>query len=211
MTQTEPQASSPDTASLDTASSDKVSSDEGQTVPIFTIGYGSRDLPAFLAVLKANAIDFLIDVRTAPYSRFKPEFSKDALDQTLAARGIRYVFMGDSLGGRPDDPACYVDGKVDYASMAESAVYRAGIARLQTAFQQQQRLVLMCSEGKPEACHRSKLIGKTLNEEGIPVLHIDEADTLRTQDEVIHRLTDGQLSLFGDHGFTSRKLPSASQ
>ncbi|MCB0160946.1 MAG: hypothetical protein KDD83_22590, partial [Caldilineaceae bacterium] len=65
--------------------------------------------------------------------------------------------------------------------------------------------VLMCSEGKPETCHRSKLIGKTLDEEGIPVAHIDETDTLRTQAEIIFRLTDGQLSLFGGHDFTSRK------
>lgn len=174
-------------------------------MPIYTIGYGARDLPALLAVLNANAIEFLIDVRTAPYSRFKPEYSKDALDKALAARGIRYVFMGDSLGGRPDDPACYVDGKVDYARMAATAAYRAGIARVRRAFQQQQRVVLMCSEGKPEECHRSKLIGKTLDDEGIPVLHIDEADMLRTQDEIVYRLTDGQLSLFGDHEFTSRK------
>ena len=34
----------------------------------------------------------------------------------------------------------------------------------------------MCSEGKPEMCHRSKLIGATLDELGIPVLHIDEDD-----------------------------------
>ena len=195
MTHTELQASSPDTAS----------SDKGQTVPIYTIGYGARDLPALLAVLKQHAIAYLIDVRTAPYSRFKPEFSKEALEKALVARGIRYVFMGDSLGGRPDDPACYVDGKVEYAAVAQTAAYRAGIARVRAAFQQQQRVVLMCSEGKPETCHRSKLIGKTLDEEGIPVAHIDETDTLRTQAEIIFRLTDGQLSLFGGYDFTSRK------
>ena len=195
MTHTELQASSPDTAS----------SDKGQRVPIYTIGYGARDLPALLAVLKQHAIAYLIDVRTAPYSRFKPEFSKEALEKALVARGIRYVFMGDSLGGRPDDPACYVDGKVDYAAVAQTAAYRTGIARVRAAFQQQQRVVLMCSEGKPETCHRSKLIGKTLDEEGIPVAHIDETDTLRTQAEIIFRLTDGQLSLFGGRDFTSRK------
>ena len=195
MTHTDTQASSPDTAS----------SCKGQQVPIYTIGYGARDLPALLAALKQHAIGYLIDVRTAPYSRFKPEFSKEALEKALIARGIRYVFMGDSLGGRPDDPACYVDGKVDYAAVAQTGAYRAGIARVRAAFQQQQRVVLMCSEGKPETCHRSKLIGKTLDEEGIPVAHIDETDTLRTQAEIIFRLTDGQLSLFGGHDFTSRK------
>jgi hypothetical protein len=40
---------------------------------------------------------------------------------------------------------------------------------------------------------------------GISVAHIDEHDRVCSQDEVIQRLTGGQLSLFGDHEFTSRK------
>ena len=41
--------------------------------------------------------------------------------------------------------------------------------------------------------------------------HIDEHDQLRSQDEVIQRLTGGQLSLFGDLEFTSRKRYSPAQ
>jgi hypothetical protein len=37
------------------------------------------------------------------------------------------------------------------------------------------------------------------------VAHIDENDVLCSQEEVIRRLTAGQLSLFGDLEFTSRK------
>jgi uncharacterized protein (DUF488 family) len=76
---------------------------------------------------------------------------------------------------------------------------------VQAAWQRGVRFVLLCSEGKPEQCHRSKLIGETLAGLGIPVAHIDEQDQLRSQEEVIQRLTGGQLSLFGDHEFTSRK------
>ncbi len=76
---------------------------------------------------------------------------------------------------------------------------------MQAAFRQQRRVALMCSEGKPELCHRSKLIAPSLIELGIPVVHIDEHGSLRSQDEVMAGLTDGQLSLFGDHDFTSRK------
>ncbi len=63
----------------------------------------------------------------------------------------------------------------------------------------------MCSEGKPEECHRSKLIGVTLTDGEIPVIHIDENDALRSQAEIIDRLTGGQLSLFGEPTFRSRK------
>jgi uncharacterized protein (DUF488 family) len=174
-------------------------------VPLYTIGYGDRSLEEFAAVLARYGIQYLIDVRTAPYSRFKPEFNKAALEQSLTAQGIRYIYMGDTLGGRPEDPACYSDGKVDYEQIKLQPWYQAGLARLGKAYRQQVRAVLMCSEGKPEACHRSKLIGASLTEEQIPIQHIDEAGELQSQEEVILALTGGQLGLFGDPTFTSRK------
>lgn len=173
--------------------------------PVYTIGYGDRDLDHFIAVLETNAIAYLLDVRSAPYSRFKPEFSKDALSKALAEHGIRYVYVGDTLGGRPDDPACYVDGRVDYDTVRTKEFFRRGIERIETAHRQRLRVVLMCSEGKPEQCHRTKLIGETLNAQGVPVVHIDERDHLITHAEAIQRLTDGQLSLFGQESFASRK------
>ncbi len=172
---------------------------------IYTIGYGSRSLDDFVSVLKAHEIGYLIDVRSAPYSRFKPEFSKDALEGYLREHGIRYVYLGDKLGGQPDDLTCYADGKVVYDEVRRRAFFREGLARVEAAFRRRVRVVLMCSEGKPEQCHRSKLIGQALAEQGIPVSHIDENDELVPQADVIYELTDGQLSLFGDLGFTSRK------
>lgn len=173
------------------------------TVPIFTIGYGSRSVDEFIQVLQEHEIAYLIDVRSAPYSRYKPEFSRERLDAELEQHGIRYVFMGDTLGGRPDDEDCYdVNGKVDYAKLKITEHYLSGIKRLQGAFTQQQRVVLMCSEGKPEQCHRSKLIGESLEEQNIRVTHIDENDELQSHDEFIKELTgewaseeSGQLEL----------------
>lgn len=174
-------------------------------IPIYTIGYGSRDLETFLADLRRYDIGYVVDVRTAPYSRFKPEYSKDALAAALQAAGIRYLYLGDQLGGRPDDPTCYVDGKVDYAQVKTRPFYQAGLARLQQAFAQQLRIALMCSEGKPEQCHRSKLIAASLTALDIPVAHIDETGALKSQADVIDTLTGGQLALFGAESFTSRK------
>jgi len=173
--------------------------------PIFTIGYGDRSIDEFIDVLRQHNLDYLIDVRSAPYSRFKPEFSKDALERALRQQGIRYVFMGDTLGGRPNDPDCFVDGKVDYELVKSKHFYQTGIGRLQTAFDRHLRVVLMCSEGKPEQCHRSKLISATLENLSIPVVHIDENDQAQSQETIILRLTDGQLSLFGEPEFHSRK------
>lgn len=172
---------------------------------LFTIGYGARTIDQFIAALQANGIEYLIDVRTAPYSKFKPEFSKDALQHRMERAGIRYVFMGDTLGGQPSDPACHTDGKVDYDKVRAQPFFRSGIERLKNAFAQERRAAMMCSEGRPEQCHRSKLIGEALAAEGVPLCHIDEDGALLSQTEVINRLTQGQMDLFGQPAFTSRK------
>ncbi len=173
-------------------------------VPIYTIGYGGRSIEQFVAALQHYGIRYLVDVRTAPYSRFKPEFSKAPLESALQKAGIRYVYMGDTLGGQPADADCYTDGKVDYEKVKTKDFYLQGIERIRTAFEQRQSVALMCSEGKPEQCHRSKLIAPSLLEIGVAVEHIDENDQIKHQEEVLFVLTGGQLGLFGE-SFTSRK------
>jgi len=175
-----------------------------QEVPIHTIGYGNRNISEFIALLKKNGIQFLIDVRSKPSSRFNPDFSRATLEATLKDNNIRYVFMGNNLGGLPQNEECYTDGRVDYSKVEKQLFYKQGIDRLQTAWKKQIPVSIMCTEGKPEECHRSKLIGQTLAKMDIPVAHIDQNGEILTQQEVIDRLTNGQLSLF-DEGFTSRK------
>lgn len=172
---------------------------------LYTIGYGARTVDEFIATLRTHGIEYLVDVRTAPYSKFKPEFSQDLLRHHLERQGLRYLFMGDTLGGQPKDPACLTEGKVDYDKVRVQPFFQAGLERLKKAFEQRRRLALMCSEGRPEQCHRSKLIGEALAAVGISVRHIDEDGQVLTQSQVIDRLTQGQLDLFGAPSFTSRK------
>ncbi|WHP41456.1 DUF488 domain-containing protein [Lysinibacillus capsici] len=173
-------------------------------IPIFTIGYGNRNIDEFLKLLIDNNIEFLIDVRTNPKGSYNEDYVKNNLIEHTKKIGIRYVYMGDALGGRPIEEECYTDGKVDYKKVAEQGFYQKGISRLRTAYKKNLFVALMCSEQKPESCHRSKLIGQTLSEEGIDIVHIDEQGIIISQLEVIERITGGQLSLF-EEGFTSRK------
>ena len=176
---------------------------EGAT--LHSIGYGSRTMEEFLAALAAHRIAYVLDVRTSPYSKFRPEFSRDPLAAVLKARGLQYLFMGDTLGGQPRDPDCYTDGKVDYEKVRQQSFFQAGLERLRKAHEQRVRAVLMCSEGRPEQCHRSKMIGEALAAAGIPLRHIDEDDQVSTQVQVMDRLTGGQLDFFGGPTLTSRK------
>ncbi|WP_077247747.1 DUF488 domain-containing protein [Bacillus sp. FJAT-27225] len=172
--------------------------------PIYTIGYGNRTIKTFIDELVKYEIDFLIDVRTNPKSSYDASFIRNNLSEVLQDYKIRYVFMGDLLGGLPPEDECYTNGKVDYKKVATQPFYLKGIKRLTTAYEKNLRVALMCSELKPESCHRSKLIGETLTANNINVKHIDEIGRLLSQEKVIERLTGGQLALF-DEVYTSRK------
>ncbi|SDF44508.1 Protein of unknown function, DUF488 [Mucilaginibacter pineti] len=176
---------------------------------LYTIGYGSRDFEKFLELLVRYEIKFLIDVRTSPYSKMNPPFNKENLDIKLKENKIKYVFMGDSLGGRPRDLSCYdEEGKVDYDVIKTRKFFLEGIDRLKTAYSKKIKVALMCSEGKPSDCHRSKLIGSFLHAEKIEIEHIDENGNLKDQATVINEVTKGlnTTDLFGNPtGLTSRK------
>jgi len=178
---------------------------------IYTIGHGTRKTNEFINLLKHYGIHYLIDVRSQPYSKFNPHFNQNDLRFALENRGIKYVFMGDELGGRPADISCYdEEGRVDYKKVKEKDFFIAGINRLMTACEKGIPVGIMCSETKPGECHRSKLIGRVLSEENIVLKHIDERGRIKSQSDVINELNKGlsDQSLFPDQinaSHTSRK------
>lgn len=165
----------------------------------YSIGYGNRELGEFLELVAARRIRYLLDIRSSPYSRFSPDFNKEGLERACAAKGIKYVFVGEQLGGRPQTDSCYdEEGRVDYCRLAQEPYFLDGIQRLETAIAKDIDFVLMCSELRPEQCHRSKLIGKVLEEHGIRLRHIDADGSVVDQTSVIERITGGQKDLFGE-------------
>lgn len=177
--------------------------------PLYTIGHGNRKPEDFLTLLKDFGIEYLIDVRSQPYSKFNPQFNQNELKFFLENNGIKYVFMGDSIGGRPKDTSCYDnEGKVDYDRVKTKDFFISGIDRLKIAYNKDINVILMCSESKPCECHRSKLIGKVLDEEKIVMKHIDEKGKIKDQASVISELNKGlsEVDLFGNSSnSTSRK------
>jgi uncharacterized protein (DUF488 family) len=172
---------------------------------ILTVGYGARTLEELVGVLESAGAEYVVDVRSAPYSRFKPEFSREPLAAGLEAHGIRYVFMGKELGGKPDDPGCYnADGRIDYSRLRLRPAFLEGLASLEAGWEAGHTLVLMCSEGKPQECHRTKLIAEEMVALGVPVSHIDEQGARRSHHEIMAMITDGQETLFGGHAAASR-------
>ncbi len=168
--------------------------------PIYTVGYGNRSIEIFTELLNRYQIKYLVDVRSQPYSQYNQQFSKDPLEKYLSLHGIRYMFLGDVLGGRPKDESCYdKDGKVEYVKLASKPFYQEGIQRLRTAWEKNLLVAVMCSEAKPDQCHRGKLIGNTLIEQHINVAHIDENGEIKDQQEINDQFVkDRQPTLFDE-------------
>ncbi|MBV6503914.1 MAG: hypothetical protein AKCLJLPJ_02008 [Fimbriimonadales bacterium] len=178
-----------------------------ERIIVLTIGYGGRTLDELIELLRRYEVTHLVDVRTSPYSKYAEEFNRDALERILPQRGLKYVFMGVDLGGRPACQSCYdAEGRVLYDRVKEQEFFRRGIRQLvKGASAPGRKLCLLCSERKPEACHRSKLIGIALTERGAELGHISEEGQLLGQSEIMKRLGNGQYELFGESQHTSRK------
>ncbi len=174
---------------------------------IYTIGYGKRNISEFLSLLKKYAVEVIVDVRSFPYSKQNPDFSKERLKELLNKENIKFLYLGDLLGGRPKDADCYIDGKVNYQKCEEKDFFKKGIARLIAGINKGYRICLMCSEIKPEDCHRSKLIGQYLEKMNIEVLHIDEGGNIKTQSEVWEKIVGRQKTLFGDFVTSKKRYP----
>ncbi len=143
---------------------------------IYTIGHSNHTVEHLVSVLKAHHIEVLIDIRTKPYSSYVPQFNRPNLAKAIVNEGIRYIFMGDKLGGYPKDADGYVQvisGKrtPNYNVMAGKDWFREGLDAA-IAVSKGKRAVLMCSEEDPNRCHRHHLLSKSLAERGIRVIHI---------------------------------------
>jgi uncharacterized protein (DUF488 family) len=126
----------------------------------------------------------LVDVRTAPYSRYSPHFNKESLEFELPRHSIQYFYAGRYLGGRPSDPRLYKSRQlpeegvdflhaVDYPEIMKRKWFIQAIEQL-LQIADQDLTAIMCSEEDPADCHRHHLIAKYLldNHPEIKVIHI---------------------------------------
>ena len=171
---------------------------------VFTIGHSTHALDSFVGLLRRHGVDELADVRSAPYSRFNPQFNRDSLANSLVPHGIEYVFLGRELGGRPDDPACYENGRVRYDRVAATPVFQRALERI-IHDSAGRSVALLCAEKEPLECHRTLLVAQALEARGVIAQHILADGGLETHAAAMDRLLvmHGGLpqgELFGKHG-----------
>lgn len=157
------------------------------TSSLYTIGHSNHSTETFISMLQLYGVTALCDVRSHPYSRYTPQFSRDTLKKELSKAGVAYVFLGKELGARSPNPSCYRQGKVQYDLLAREPLFINGIQRVKKGMERF-CLALMCAEKDPLDCHRALLVGKTLHEMGVAVSHIKSDKSIESQKEMENRL-----------------------
>lgn len=168
---------------------------------VFTIGHSTHSIDAFLSLLSMHQIQVIADVRSAPFSKFNPQFNRKEFQRALSTVGIRYVFLGKELGARSDDPACYSADRVQYDRLAKTALFQSGLDRVADGANSY-RVAMMCAERDPLECHRTILVARELVKRGIKVTHILADGSLEKHTESIDRLLS-DLGLSTDDMFRS--------
>jgi uncharacterized protein (DUF488 family) len=169
---------------------------------VYTVGHSSHSFEEFLRLVTTNSIEVVVDTRSAPYSKFAPQFDRESVQRDLVQAGVKYLFFGAELGGRPKNSAYYDErGHVLYSRITKDAAFNAAIERLErgaAGF----RVALMCGEEDPAHCHRRLLVGRVLVERGHEVLHIRADGRVETEAEVTaasgKTLVNEQPALFAE-------------
>ena len=156
---------------------------------ILTVGHSNHTLKAFVEMLHRSGVKQIIDVRSHPRSRFAPHFNRETLQGSLKLEDITYRFMGAALGGRPTSDDLYTpQGQADYRRMAQVPAFIA-TTRVLVEMGQETITALMCTEKRPEDCHRTLLIADQLHLMGIPTAHIrPDRETPEPHEELLARL-----------------------
>lgn len=156
-------------------------------VEVLTIGHSTQAVGLFIERLRQHAVTAVADVRSMPYSRRHPQFSREPLADSLQKADIQYAFLGKELGARSSDESCYIQDKVQYGLLAQTELFRRGIEQvLQDA--SRYRVALMCAEREPLQCHRTILVARELIKHDCRILHILIDGSLEPHDQTMARL-----------------------
>jgi len=147
---------------------------------VLTVGHSNLEAEQFIALLRDQGVEVLIDVRRFPGSRHVPWTKSETLAALLKDAGIRYLHL-ESLGGRrkPADDTANDGWRVrqfqGYADHMNGDEFGAGLARLEEVATSR-RVAIMCAEAQWWRCHR-RLIADRLVIGGWCVLHLDSRGT----------------------------------
>lgn len=170
---------------------------------LFTIGHSKYNIKYFIGLLNKYRIDYLLDVRSIPYSKYAEQYNKENISRELNFVNIKYSFMGKFFGARPQNLELYNDeGYLDFEKVRESQDFNKGIENVILGLNQGHRIALMCTEKEPIDCHRAILVARAFEMQMIYAKHILSDGKILTQQQLDEQLLQKyfpdrrQLSLF---------------
>lgn len=179
---------------------------------IFTIGHSQHRKDYFLDMLRTYDINYIIDVRSIPFSKHAPNYNKDILKASLISNKINYAFMGEYFGARPKSVDLYSEkGYLDFNKVKNSKPFLIGVKNVLKGIELGNRIALMCTEKDPIECHRAILVANAFYERGIDVEHILSNKTLQNHNILNKRLIDiyfperNQISFFDNENLSEKE------
>jgi uncharacterized protein (DUF488 family) len=156
---------------------------------LYTIGHSNRTFPEYLKILQAYDINYLVDVRTIPKSRYVPWANLGELKKLLKKNHIAYEHCPELGGLRKAKPDSINLGWHNasfrgYADYMQTKAFYEALKHLNSLLHEPNRVVIQCAEAVPWRCHRS-LIGDAEVVRGIKVIDILSATNSR-----LHTLHD---------------------
>lgn len=138
---------------------------------IFTIGHSNHPFSRFMELIQKQDIQMVVDVRTRPYSKYTPYYSRKPLEEGLKEYHVKYIYLGNKIGGKPDDAKFYHEGELLYHLLEADEKYQEGL-KILLDLANDNLIVIMCSEEDPYHCHRHHLISQSLLKNNFQITHI---------------------------------------
>lgn len=142
---------------------------------IYTVGHSTKEIEAFIDLLKSYGIQQVVDIRTIPKSRHNPQFNAEDFSKSLEKEKIHYHHLS-KLGGlrhpskESKNTGWHNSSFRGFADYMDTPPFWEGIEELETIAIKHPSAIV-CAEAVPWRCHRS-LISDVLINRGWEVLHI---------------------------------------
>ena len=169
---------------------------------LYTIGHSTFPEEHLTELLQSFQVDYLLDVRSVPFSQYVPQYNDNQIMHTLDRVGIQYAQMGRFFGARQEDEAYYnKEGYLDFELFRSSELFRAGLENVKKGLQEH-NIALMCAEKNPIDCHRAIMVARGFELNGVDVKHILHDFTFLPQESLNRQLLNryfpdrDQISLF---------------
>jgi len=170
---------------------------------LFTIGHTQHKIDYFVSLLKQYNINYVLDVRSTPYSKYAEQFNRENIKKSLIENNIIYSFTGNHFGARQDDMSLYSkEGFLDFEMVRNTPNFKVGFENVILGLQKNNNIALMCTEKDPFECHRAIMVSRAFDLAGVDINHILSDGSVQNQEVLNQRLLDkyfpdrNQLTLF---------------